>query len=234
MWRPISTVGFLAAILVLAVALAACGSSGGSGGAERDPGALPELAVGDTWTTRGPVEGEMYTMVQTVTGTDVIDGKECYVLDISMDPPMFGLIDTVTAMMDRSTMLFLEMKSAGEAPDGAFEFRSTHTYELPDEPPFPLAVGKEYTVVETETTTTTISGESDVETETNTYTYRVEAMEEVTVPAGTFQCFRVVKYGEEGQRLETSWLAPEVKMFEVKSVDHETDEVAELLSYSLK
>ena len=60
----------------------------------------------------------------------------------------------------------------------------------------------------------------------------VEAFEDVTVSAGTFESFKVVEYDQDGNPLYTSWYSDEAKI-EIKSIDHETDEITELLSYNL-
>jgi len=99
--------------------------------------------------------------------------------------------------------------------------------------PYPREVGKEYERIETETTTTTVMGETQTDTETNSYTYKVEKMEQIAVPAGTFRCFKVVQYDEAGTPLTTVWHSDRTKQFQVKEIDHETGEVTELVSYSL-
>ena len=53
------------------------------------------------------------------------------------------------------------------------------------------------------------------------------------MPAGTFRCFKGVKYDEHGVVLEVKWYSDEVKAY-VKSVDRESDEVMELKSYSVQ
>ena len=44
-----------------------------------------------------------------------------------------------------------------------------------------------------------------------TGTVSVENMENITVPAGTFTCFRVVAYGEYDEIIGTVWYSDEVK-----------------------
>ena len=98
---------------------------------------------------------------------------------------------------------------------------------------YPLVVGKEITFTETETSDITVLGEKETTSETSTYTYKVESIEQVTVPAGTFRCFKVVKYDEGGSAIETRWGSDAVKGFEVKGIDHESGDTSELISYSL-
>jgi hypothetical protein len=60
----------------------------------------------------------------------------------------------------------------------------------------------------------------------------VESIEEITVAAGTFKCFKVVTYDDEGVKLETSWYSDKVKA-KVKSILHESGDTRELQSYSV-
>ena len=98
---------------------------------------------------------------------------------------------------------------------------------------YPLVVGKEVTITETDITVITVDGEAQRETETNVFTYRVEGIEDVTAPDGTFRSFKVVKYDETGTAVGTAWESDAIKGYELKSIDHESGETSELTSYSL-
>jgi len=68
---------------------------------------------------------------------------------------------------------------------------------------------------------------------TTTTHIKVEAVENVTVQAGTFSCYKIVAYDETGQKpLSTRWFSTEAKAV-VKSENYETEEKFELLSYSI-
>ncbi len=54
--------------------------------------------------------------------------------------------------------------------------------------------------------------------------------EDITVPAGTFTCFRVTFYGDDDV-LKTSWYSDSAKHW-VKTIYSETGEIYELMSYS--
>jgi hypothetical protein len=58
-------------------------------------------------------------------------------------------------------------------------------------------------------------------------------VEQITVPARTFRCFKIVEYDEAGIAVRTSWVSDEAKQVKAKSIDHETGEVTELVSYSI-
>ena len=114
-----------------------------------------------------------------------------------------------------------------------FILETVAKYDLPTEPYYPLEVGKEYRFSETLITTISAAGQTKSEVESGNYVRKIEAVEEVSVAAGTFKCFRIVKYDETGTAVGTKWESPDTKCFAVKSIDHKTGEVTELLSYSV-
>ena len=72
-------------ILLLTFALTlvpACGNDDN----EKAAGSLPVLHVGDTWNMQGIMEGIEYKTVVKVTGEDLTEGKECYVLNCCVLP----------------------------------------------------------------------------------------------------------------------------------------------------
>ena len=196
-------------------------------------GVLPTLFIGDKWVSKVISEGVEYTMTLEVTGEDVTDGKNCYVMEGSFEPPVEGILSSVSAKFDKATMFTVRLQMSGEYMNVPFVSALTWSYEFPGELPYPLEVGKEFEVVETETTTVKIMGETETETVTDTYTYKVERIEEITVPAGVFRCFKIVKYDKDGTAVSTCWDSDKVKQYDVKSIDHETEEVTELISYSI-
>jgi hypothetical protein len=98
-----------------------------------------------------------------------------------------------------------------------FETHGTYSFEFLDGGGrFPLAVGKEFTVEETAYVEGT-QYEQPLNTKTK-YVYRVEAIEDIRVDAGTFRCFRIVKYDELGEtKIGTGWISDEVKQWPVKT-----------------
>lgn len=196
-------------------------------------GVLPTLSVGDRWASQFTFEDIEYEMTLEVTGEGVTDGRDCYVLEGSIEPPMMGFLSSASVKLDKATMFMLRVQMSGEYQGEPFIAADSYSYEFPGALPYPLEVGKEIEVVETYTSTFTMAGETETETVTNTYTYKVEAIEEVTVPAGTFRCFKLVEYDEAGTAVYTCWMSDKVKQFNVKELDPETGEVTELVSYSV-
>ena len=111
--------------------------------------------------------------------------------------------------------------------------KTTMEYEPKDSQLYPLTAGKEVTVTEIESSEFMFAGEGEEETITSTYTYVVEGIEDVTVPAGTFRAFKVVKYDADGEPAETTWSSDAVNGCDVKSIDHEEGESSDLISYTL-
>jgi hypothetical protein len=77
------------------------------------------------------------------------------------------------------------------------------------------------------------SDETETEIKTRTSTYQVEAIEEITVAAGKFMCFKIVEYDDAGAERFTQWYSDKVRRF-VKRIDHTKPETMELKSYSLR
>jgi hypothetical protein len=200
------------------------------GGAER--GALPVLHTGDTWVAWMSAGETESTMTLEVTGDVVIDGKDCYVVEATAEPPYLGFISATTMAIDKATFLPVAVQSSGQLMGMPYEVVGEYAYELSGDPLFPLRVGSENEVMETLTSTATIMGETTAETETKTYTRTVEGVEEVTVPAGTFECFKIVERYEDGTLKLISWHSDEVKQT-VRDEDHESGEVVRLIRYSL-
>lgn len=99
---------------------------------------------------------------------------------------------------------------------------------------WPIEIGKVINVNETDIISTFILDETDIETETRNYSIKVEVQEEITVPAGTFTCFKLVEYTEDGTLKKISWHLDNVKFLYVKMVNPITGETNELLSYNLQ
>jgi len=197
-------------------------------------GELPILKTGDKWVARVISEGVEHTATVEVTGEDVTEGKDCYVIVSFLDPPLQGIIGSATAMIYKATMDTIRMEASGEYMGSPYSLASSYSYQYTGPSPFPLEVGKEFEVIETETSNFTLQGDTDTETTTTIYTYKVESVEEVVVTAGVFECFKVVQYDEQGTALGTEWMSPETKFYSVKKLDHETGDVRELISYSLR
>ena len=170
-------------------------------------------------------------MTAEVTGDEMMSGKDCYVVDILIDPPVMGIVDGGTGWAEKATLDWVKMESSGEYMGLPYTSSVEGSYKGPTL--WPLKVGKEVTRTETTTTTIEILGETETETEKETYTERVERIEDITVPAGTFRCFKIVEYDEHGSVSDEMWYSDEVKQ-SVKEISYKDGETTELKSYSVR
>ena len=228
----ISRVAAFSIILLVSVCLVfavSCGGSGGSSGAAT--GVLPVLKTGDTWTQKVTTGGAQYTFVTSVTGEEVFQGIDCYVVEASITPPLDGA-SKLYAKIDKSTLDAVTNDGAGQLSGTSFTLNITmlHKYSVQ---PYPLSVGKTWVDTKNSTSTATAMGKTQTQTETNVYTYEVEKTETITVAAGTFNCFKIVKYNDNHSVLDTRWVADATKCFEVREIDNESDMEYELTSYSV-
>jgi hypothetical protein len=222
----------LSASIVMVLVVAGMFASGCGGSDSEKEGTLPSLQVGDTWVSKITSDSFEHTMTMEITGEDTTEGRETYVIKGSFEPPVEGVIGTFDQKVDKLTLNVLRLQMSGESMGVPFIVINSSVYE-PDSTLYPLEVGKEVTSTVTETITTKVLGEKETETETNLFTYKVESIEQITVPAGTFRAFKVVTYDELGSAVETSWVSDAVKSYPLKQIDHESEDTFELLSYSL-
>jgi len=178
-------------------------------------GALPVLSVGDKWETKTVSGGNEFTATTEVIGEEVVDGKSCYIVTVS--DPYSG-----KEWVDKTTLFPIKYESSGGT--------TTYSYQFVGDMLYPLQLQKECQVIET---ITTIKETGESNTETDTYTYKVENIEQITVPAGTFECFKIVMYDKDGKPVMTEWDSDETKMYMVKGVDPENNVTTELVSYSV-
>jgi hypothetical protein len=65
-------------------------------------GKLPTYHVGDTWTWSYAMDGTTYTLTEEVTGEETVEGRVCYVIDMSFNPVISytqgGVVSTITSM----------------------------------------------------------------------------------------------------------------------------------------
>jgi hypothetical protein len=217
---------FSAIVVLLVVSMAiplACGKT--------QEGQLPTFEKGNTWTHELVSGGVYYTGTSEVTGEATVNGQDCWVREVSYVPPLSG-IESSSARFDKTNWFEVQGQETGTYGGIGFTRSETISYQFLDGSLWPLEVGKEVRVVETTTTTTVFAGETETETETLTVTRKVEAIEEITVPAGKFKCFKVGRYDESGSELATYWYSDKVKNH-VKYVDIENDVTFELKSYSV-
>ena len=184
------------------------------------------------------MDGTTSTLTEEVTGEETVEGRNCYVIDMSFDPLMSstrdGVVYTTTGMkywMDKATGLY-GVKHEYMTTYNEQSHTSSLVYSYsPWTSLFPLEVGKE---VETERTATQYyEDEQYGEIETATEKYTVVSKESITVTAGTFSCWKITYYDSTSDTTQTMWWSDEVKTM-VKSTDEDGKNIMELQSYSVK
>ena len=101
---------------------------------------------------------------------------------------------------------------------------------------YPLIVGKELNSTQSTTYNYTSGGTTTTYTYEFTYTGRVEVKEDITVPAGSFTCYKVtMRDPTTGDLVYTTWYSDEVKYY-VKYIDYSTtpETTFELEAYSVQ
>ena len=225
----------------------------------------PQLEVGSWWsyqTSYRSEDGEqIMSSLMEVTG----DSGDHWLLNLTLDPLTdFGwdpryTIEEATMEVAKTTFLPYLNEKKGMMPyledyeSGIVKPYQSHTiydYTFLDDPLWPLSVAHKVRILESSNSTTayveadgthfTSSTTAPSRSRTLLYNYEVEAVESVTVPAGTFRCFKILKYVEGlDTGIETMWYSPDVKNWVKKTEVFTMDEyqaasTMELQSYSLE
>jgi uncharacterized beta-barrel protein YwiB (DUF1934 family) len=194
-------------------------------------GVLPTLHVGDQWVFRGIYSGVAYTITETVAGEEFIQGKDCYVKEVTYDPSISG-ISKATYWIEKATLDILRSQYSFEYSGVAVTCSTVYDPKYPGRGPWPKTVGSEWNETGTITETCVVPGNSNTDTESYSMNYKVEKVEDITVGAGTFRCLKIVVY-ENGVATQNHWYSDKAKTF-VK-IAYLTDQDGEqLLSYSVK
>ena len=200
-------------------------------------GQLPTPQVGDQWVFSYVVDETTGTLTEEVTGEETVEGRDCYVTDMSFDPVMSsthdGVVYTTAGIKywgDKATgLLGVKMEFTTTYNGQVVTQSETYSYN-PWTSLFPLEVGKE---VETERTTISyFEGEQYGETKVATEKYTVVSQEDVTVAAGTFSCWKITYYDSALYTTQTMWWSDEAKTM-VKMTDADGKTIMELQSYSV-
>jgi hypothetical protein len=207
---------------------------------------VPTHNVGDTWTYRVMLYDTAYTMIAEVTGEDVMDRRECYVVEASFDAPLEGFeVNSAVAKIDKATRLPVIMTGEGDYDYMGMRIPGIMTaefsYEFPNGLPYPLEKGKEFTVVVTTTVTVAIDFTAlyseDSSTATYTYGFVVEDIENRQVGAGIFEdCFKIVTYDETDAIASTMWVSDDIGQLFVELIFADMGDTfgmsLEIVSYS--
>jgi len=190
---------------------------------------LPTFYVGDEWVYRS-TGNITYTFHYRVVGEEMVDNEDSYVIETSYDPPSWGTFSRGTTWVEKATGDTMKEERSSKYRGTPFTKTWTYAYQYLGADRWPIEVGKEYSMIMTVTIST--PPYQPIE-ETETFKAKVEKMESITVPAGTFTCLKIVNYDENDDLLSTFWYSDEVKIY-VKIIYHEIGRTTELVSYSIK
>jgi len=194
-------------------------------------GVLPVLHIGDNWVYRINNEGSVYTKTETVTGTEVLNGKDCYVVKVTYDPKYGGYFSEITEWWDKSNLTSVLWQAQVETSVGTLSETITSTYSYTGNQ-WPLIVGNQFTLSETNKSVLEGSGERYTDQDSYTYTVQIEKIETITVNAGSFRCYKSISI-QNGREISESWYSDKAKAsIKISSSDNSTS--VELLSYSVK
>ncbi|MFA5374796.1 MAG: hypothetical protein WC455_03450 [Dehalococcoidia bacterium] len=214
----------IALLSILMLSAVACG-----GNIQAPSGDLPTWNVGDTWTSRCFISGYEYTIVETVTGDQIYNGIDCYIVNIQVTgeegstgtEPML----TIIRAYDKTSFTAIGVETGH-----VLIANTSCNYSVE---PYPLSVGKTWTITCNTTTTVLPIEEHQTTAETYSNTYMVEGAESITVPAGTFQCFKIVAYNSSSNAIiNTRWVTDITGGYTVKETD-DSGITTELVSYLL-
>jgi hypothetical protein len=215
---------------LLAVCLIAVITTGGiiSGCTPQLNGNLPQFTIGDKWVAHWHTGGDDYTVTTEVTGNEIVDNQDCWIIETTFDPAYGGSVTGMTNKYEKSDLDIIFSDYHLNTP-GEF---TTFTYKIRGTAYYPLAVGKEAQEITDQGMITGNATIAQTENSTITNTTKVEKIEKITVPAGTFDCFKVLKYDDQGNLIQITWRSDKIKLFQVKMTDpDEPEAVYELVSF---
>lgn len=221
----------VAIVIVIVIAAIGVGSYFILKSGERAKAEMPTHLIGEEWTYR-VTDDNAYTFHYEVIAEETVDNKDCYVIELLSTPPYLGglggLLSGENTWVEKETGLPVKKQISGEYIETPFTKTLTFVYHSVEDV-WPIEVGKEVTATMTVIENSSLSGTRST---TKTVTLKVEKRENITVPAGTFTCFKVDSY-EYGYKTATSWYSDNAKHY-VKRIDYTTGETHELVSYLIQ
>jgi len=205
------------------------------------PSNLPD--VGTTWTHNVSYGDETTVWTVSVTGGEVIDGVDCYITEASFDAPpqrlMYSDITgsdlsfTITqekSWIDRTAKQPLKNEVSIYLPSYSWPMDTLTSFAYDGTYGQPLSVGQTWTYEQVSVSVPSVGPKM-----VSTWTAEVVGMEEVTVPAGTFNCYKVVHASKDATRAD--WVSADEPMLTAVKVVSEGywtgTETRELASYSV-
>ena len=138
----------------------------------------------------------------------------------------------MTAGREKATLNDIRVQSAFEVEGVPVTASIAISTKYSGDDPWPRDVGNEWTEEASVTTSSESMAQTWTETETLTFRYKVERVQNVTVPAGAFRCFKIVEYAA-GEAITAYWYSDKAKAI-VKIDDLTSEDSQQLISYSVK
>ena len=192
---------------------------------------LPVLETGNKWVYNMVVDDIEYDVTIEVTGEDITDGKNCYVMKWHFEPEFHDVYEGILMKVDKDTNFPVEAQWTGKSLGMPFTIVIRYDFEFPESPWWPLEDGKELKVIEIQDITTGSAGIQQTTTYEQVSIYKVVKVEDITIAAGTLSCFKIVEYDESQRKLSETWYSDQVAN-DVKALFYEQDMILELKSYS--
>ncbi|NQT72330.1 MAG: carboxylesterase family protein [Chloroflexi bacterium] len=172
---------------------------------------MPE--IGTTWTHNVNYGDENTVWTVSITGGEAIDGVDCYITEASFDAPperllyteMVGsdLALTITgesSWINREALQAIKNEVSTHLSSMSLSIDTTTTFAYDGAYGMPLSVGQTWSYQQESVPS---MGPKMI----STWNAEVVGMEEITVPAGTFNCYKVVH--TSGDISRTEWWSVE-------------------------
>lgn len=203
------------------------------------------LNVGDSWKLALIIDEKDYTLNVTVTSEEKVDNTDCYVMALTFEPENpraeTGIFNEMISWLDKKTLNLVQLKGEGRAEGHDFIYTEKHSYTFQGGGENPIAVGTEYNQTDIKTTNVDVHiglgawNKGYIHQKSTTKDFiRVEDIENITVPAGVFNCYRIVTYDEIGQSpISAKWFSVDAKNV-IRNENYLMSERSELLSYYIQ
>ncbi len=185
-------------------------------------------------------DGEDTVWTVTVTGCEAVEGEDAYIaeaaFDVTPNREIFSVqlgsalgvtFNDESVWRSSSNMETVQKESSTTVPSMALTVSSVTTFTFGDTVGAPLSEGQTWSYTQTVTPSMGNPMISD-------WTVAVSAAEEITVPAGTYNCYPVVHTSSDGVKTEY-WSIDGDLLTPVKVVDgaaFTSTETRELASYA--
>lgn len=194
---------------------------------------FPVLRKGDRWTYNHTIEGVNYKRIETVVGEEVITGKDCYTLKVEWAPLFVGYVSEMQYQVEKQSRERLGTSFSYVTGGQTINFVYVSQITRSGASPWRLFVGNEWREQESQLQKYGTAQNPTTKTVLMDTVFKIEAIETITVPAGTFKCFKIGFYFPNGTKFEENWFSVEAKNW-IKMKSLVGDESFELFAHSVK